>query len=246
MRLSPQQHTALWLYGSNMDIQQVADQMDISRPTAKEHLHRAYKNLGTSNVRHAIKIAYERGIFVPNQLRSTVQLIAELRRRIDAQQAVIDKAVSGMETRVAVPETVIDALQDVAFQLLRRAGMTESLGSPAQDLRAMAARLDATLRELGSPRAESPLDGAVRGLETVGLFGINRVFLGVVLEDHPEIKHAADESDWSEPEVRDKIAKHVVCDMLGLSHTQYEQAIYSDQSRDALMKDFWAAHQKWT
>jgi DNA-binding CsgD family transcriptional regulator len=252
MRLSPQQQTALWLYASDMDIQKVADLMGISRATAKEHLHRAYKNLGTSSVRHALKIAYELGIFVPPYLRGATEKIDEQGRIIDeqeqvlaARQGVIQRASEGLDGKVVVPESATTAIQTVAMQLATMAHVTPGNGL-ARELRTMSNNLDRALRELGASTVESPVDGATRALEHVGMFGVNRTFLGIVLEDHPEVKHAADEWDWSDTEVRDKIAQHVVCDMLGLSRTQYEQAIHDDESHERLMQRFWDTHKKWT
>jgi DNA-binding CsgD family transcriptional regulator len=236
MALSPQQKTALWLYASDMMIK---------RPTAKEHLHRAYRNLGTNSARHALKVAYELGIFTPTYLRGAQEEIEAQAQIIQDQQETILQASEAMSTRVAVPERAIAKIQQVAMQLATMAHVTDGQGL-ADTLRGMSNDLDAALKDMGATPVESPLDGATRALEHVGLRGVNRVFLGVVLEDHPEIKHLADEWDWLDTEVRDKIAQHVVCDMLGLTATQYGQAIRDDHARIALMERFWATHQKWT
>jgi DNA-binding CsgD family transcriptional regulator len=241
MEISPQQKTALWLYASEMDIQQVADLMGVSRPTAKEHLHRAYKNLGTSSARHALRVAYELGIFVPQYIRDDLGELGELR----VQRETVLAAADSLQGKVVAPESAITPIQVVAAQLATMAHVTDGDGL-ARELRNMSNNLDRALKELGASTVESPLDGATRALEHVGMYGVNRVFLGVVLEDHPEVKHLADQWDWSDTEVRDKIAQHVICDMLGLSRNQYEQAIHNDQSETQLMKRFWDAHEKWT
>jgi DNA-binding CsgD family transcriptional regulator len=241
MELSPQQKTALWLYASDLDIQDVADLMQISRPTAKEHLHRAYKNLGTSSARHAVRVAYELGLFTPTPIKADLEELAVLR----AQREVALNAADALEGKFIAPESAVAAIQTVAMQLATMAHVIDGAGLAAE-LRTMSNNLDKALRELGASTVESPLDGATRALEHIGMYGVNRVFLGVVLEDHPEIKHLADEWDWSDTEVRDKIAQHVVCDMLGLSRTQYEQAIHDDESQTRLMQRFWETHEKWT
>ncbi len=241
LALSPQQKTALWYYASDMDIEQVAALMGITRPTAKEHLHRAYKNLGTSSIRHALKVAYEQGIFVPVYVRDDLAELGELR----VQRETVLDASDSLQDKFVAPEGAVAAIQRVAMQLATMAHVTNGQGLAAE-LRSMSNNLDKALRDLGAQTVESPLDGATRALESVGMFGVNRIFLGVVLEDHPEVKHLADEWDWSDTEVRDKIAQHVVCDMLGLSRTQYEQAIHDDESSDLLMRRFWEAHEKWT
>lgn len=241
MALSPQQETALWLYASDMEIQDVADIMRIARPTAKEHLHRAYKNLGTGCAEHAVKAAYEHGLFVPQYVREALVELDELRAN---RETTLD-AVDVLESRVIVPETVVTNIQTVAMQLATMAHMTDGEGLRAV-LFEMSNKLDSALKQMGAQTVESPVDGATRALEHVGIKGVNRIFLGVVLEDHPEVKHLADEWDWSDTEVRDKIARHVVCDMLGLDLSQYEQAIHDDESRTRLFERFWAAHEKWT
>lgn len=241
MALSPQQKTALWMYGSDMEIQDVADAMGISRPTAKEHLHRAYRNLGTGCAEHAMKVAYEEGIFVPVYVREALTELEELR----AQREVAMDAIDGLADKAVVPYAAVSLIQLVATQLSIMAHVTDGEGL-AEELRTMSNNLDLALRQMGQQTVESPLDGATRALEHVGMKGVNRVYLGVVLEDHPEVKHLADEWDWSDTEVRDKIARHVICDMLGLDLTQYEQAIHDDESRTRLMERFWAAHEKWT
>lgn len=241
MTLSPQQKTALWYYASDMDIKQVAALMGVTHATAKEHLHRAYRNLGTSSVRHALKVAYETGIFVPVYIRDELTELGELR----VQRETVLDATENLQGKVVAPEAAVTAIQRVALQLSVMAHVTTGQGLAAE-LRTMSNNLDKALRELGAQTVESPLGGATRALELVGIVGVNRVFLGVVLEDHPEIKHLADEWDWSDTEVRDKIAQHVVCDMLGLSSTQYEQAIHDDKSREELTKRFWETHEKWT
>lgn len=241
MALSPQQKTALWYYASDLDIQQVADLMGITRPTAKEHLHRAYKNIGTSSIRHALKVAYENGIFVPVYVREDLAELEELR----AQRETVLDASDSLQDKFVAPESAVAEIQHVAMQLSVMAHVTDGAGLAAE-LRTMSNNLDKALRELGASTVESPIDGATRALESVGMFGVNRIFLGVVLEDHPDIKHAADEWDWSDTEVRDKIAEHVICDMLGLSRTQYEQAIHDDESHKRLIQRFWDSHEKWT
>lgn len=241
MALSPQQQTALWLYASDLEIQDVADVMRIQRPTAKEHLHRAYRNLGAGCAEHAVKEAYEAGIFVPQYVREALAELDELR----ASREVTLNAVDALEGRTLAPDEAVSAIQVVATQLATMAHVTDGQGLKAV-LFGMSNKLDAALKQMGAQTVESPLDGATRALEHVGIKGVNRVFLGVVLEDHPEVKHLADEWDWSDTEVRDKIARHVICDMLGLDLSQYEQAIHDDESRTRLFERFWAAHEKWT
>lgn len=241
MALSPQQKIALWLYGSDMEIQQVADAMQISRPTAKEHLHRAYRNLGTGCAEHAMKVAYEEGIFVPVYVR---EALAELELLRGQREVALD-AIDGLAGKSVVPDAAVSLIQTVAAQLAVMHHVAPGEGL-ANQLREMSNNLDLALRQMGEQTVESPIDGAVRALEHVGIKGVNRIYLGVVLEDHPEVKHLADEWDWSDTEVRDKIARHVICDMLGLDLTQYEQGIHDDESRTRLMERFWAAHEKWT
>lgn len=61
--LSRQQKTALWLFACGNSIENVAKIMFIAGPTAKEHLHRAYRALGARNGTHAVHLAYQLGIF---------------------------------------------------------------------------------------------------------------------------------------------------------------------------------------
>jgi len=236
--LSPQQKTALWLHAGGLDIEDVATLMGIKRPTAKEHLHRAYRNLHVHTSQAAVRAAYEAGLFVPaylaQELKEATEHIAELEEQLSRQSAMA--AVQQLDPQY------VQGLRTVSSKLRTMSHVTDGQGLAAE-LRAMAEDLDAALRALGQQPAESPLDGAERALRMVGIRGVNRVFLGVVLEDHPEVKQLADEWDWSDTEVRDKITQHVIRDMLGLSSYQYETAVRANPQK--LFQDFWAAHEKW-
>lgn len=61
--LSGQQRTALWLFACGNSVENVAKIMMIAGPTAKEHLHRAYRALEARNGTHAVHLAYQLGIF---------------------------------------------------------------------------------------------------------------------------------------------------------------------------------------
>jgi DNA-binding CsgD family transcriptional regulator len=246
--LSPQQRTALWLFACGNTVEQVAQIMDIAGPTAKEHLHRAYRSLHARNGVNAVHLAYQHGFFEPLHHRAEVEAneatITDLRVKLEVYEQTFNAAADGLrDKRVLTPEQV-RMIRNVAHQARDISGDSDlRLRALQHDLKSIAEALDGLLRDIGETITEDRIDGAHRALSLAGMQGVNERFISLVLDEHPEIERLSQQWNWSDSVVRDKVTEHVIRDMLGLNEYEFTVALRTRPVQ--LLQDFWAAHEKW-
>jgi DNA-binding CsgD family transcriptional regulator len=62
LELSPRQLESVYLLSLGLNYQEIADELSISRESAKRHCHLVFSRLGAKNAAHAVAIAFRAGI----------------------------------------------------------------------------------------------------------------------------------------------------------------------------------------
>ena len=62
--LSPREREVLTLMATGLEMDQIAEELTISRTTVRTHIHNAHRKLGARNRPHAIAIAMQRDLII--------------------------------------------------------------------------------------------------------------------------------------------------------------------------------------
>lgn len=141
--------------------------------------------------------------------------------------------------------TPVERIQYVAFQLDVMATGAPPQGSLSKMLAEMASDLNVALAALGYKTAESPRQGAARALSKFGIYGVKPLFLSLVIEGHPEIGYAIEHgsADWADDLTAKEILKYAMCDMLGLTETEFDRQWRANDT--GLISRFMRANERW-